>query len=1311
MADRAQQQTRKDRLEKVLGYLNFSNGGDEPSTFRVFNELYIEYEREAREGDAAFHLWLLRQLQEELESLHGTSPAFQDISQASCLLAAANLFPQAYREFHDDLLHHQTDSGLFGPFAFARYLNLMLTHVGGGSTPEGLVEETLRRANSYVGHRCVATLETQKRDPYPHEWVCPIPIYQREAGPQHGLYQEVLTCAIDLLSTTGSDLLQVAYFDLDKLDEICIDPRAYDFDHPVNKRPNYHFGQWDPHLIDNQGYYRRFVIQQVTLDSIIARLREGDLPADELMFEAGAVLAGIILMASGVSGNGPTCHSSDVTLGNLLPRIAWYRDEFYERLFQRLSGAHLQRLREEAEEKLQPFGGARQHLNAELARHRASQMERVYLARLYAQMGHMDASERQAELVDIPSARLQCEIACTLDEGIRALERGELARSLELSGNIMSLIHRAIECGAMIDPWNILGCDAQYSLFPALENSVHDHRADELIGLMDEVLNFYSRIWAEAAARNERGLSLQVETAFESAANWWHQFAAHEVSNVQATDAMETFSAAQHVANALNLWHQGGAAAGDVAFWEPHVEIFSSPAAYAMVVRALMERKDFIAAMALLIHWCGRGESIPMEQSTSSLYDLAEQWALELMESAEEQQPIDRIVKFIDYLEANADHSWSIPRFELTSGSGGSAEFAESELDEPLEEETDGNLFEAAYSDMVFVDSTDDGVEGSLFETGQASHDELSFESQRIFERLAFSTMVARLWKLAACGLVQACHQQPAEAASELSSKSLATWQRWLDQAFEYRAHLKALLQQVCDYRITLRSSDQESMLEYDRQRWMKDSLLDRIINVTLEVSEAQRLLAASHASEQLNLDQFLPDERHAVKVFACLIKQDYAEVQSVWTPYLRELSNKPLLYVPLSKSGDPAAILGARIRQSQIQDLLVWLPRSGLLHETCQLIERSRSMEHDNPVGPGAVTEFDELFNIGYCGVMECLIRSIAQWGEPDLDQARIMVNYLERFTEHLLISWLTHSQTLRLSVLEQVYEEDEWDQLVLFVKRYGDQLFTQRFLNHGNIRGILHQGVSEWLTQIQQFGFEGGELRLVEELDEEISLANADDALTLILDAVAENYPEYRDYNSTTTQSDHGELLYTFLDFLRLRSQYDRICWKLKPVIAAHDLLLRNKQGDAARLWRRALTERTQDEASRFMERLAGLQKKYAMRMPTIADHISERFVGPLAIDRMKALVRPAIEEAKQEGPCPQFELLEHETLSLASYPTGVGFDAPPWLMALQEEVENVARTLGRHDFEEALRHIVPVRVLTQDEIDEQLAYWQNP
>ncbi len=115
--------------------------------------------------------------------------------------------------------------------------------------------------------------------------------------------------------------------------------RAYDHAHPVNRRPNYVFGEWDPHHIDNQGRYRRFVVRKITLDALLDRVENpGPLDRGELLWEAAAVLAGVVLMASGVSGWGPSAHDSVTTLGVLLPRIARYRDAFYEQLLRSAPG-------------------------------------------------------------------------------------------------------------------------------------------------------------------------------------------------------------------------------------------------------------------------------------------------------------------------------------------------------------------------------------------------------------------------------------------------------------------------------------------------------------------------------------------------------------------------------------------------------------------------------------------------------------------------------------------------------------------------------------------------------------------------------------------------------------------------------------------------------------------------------------------------------------------------------------------------------------------------------------------------------------
>ena len=70
---------------------------------------------------------------------------------------------------------------------------------------------------------------------------------------------------------------------------------------------------------------------------------------------------------------------------------------------------------------------------------------------------------------------------------------------------------------------------------------------------------------------------------------------------------------------------------------------------------------------------------------------------------------------------------------------------------------------------------------------------------------------------------------------------------------------------------------------------------------------------------------------------------------------------------------------------------------------------------------------------------------------------------------TESLLKQWLAHSRTLRLSVLERIADEKSWQALVAFIEHYGRDLFTQRFLNLGNLRAILHQGVDAWLARLE--------------------------------------------------------------------------------------------------------------------------------------------------------------------------------------------------------------------------------------------------
>jgi hypothetical protein len=1307
-------------VEQLLGYLNFSSGAADVQFLSNLNQLF-ECAASQRSGTP---VWLEagRLLTDRLAGLRTSSPTFSNAEQAATVLEL--VFDQAlpaYRRFHRDLLFHRSDDSLFRPFFVGRVCEAVLKQGPPWSERDRIVTATITQLNDYLGHRPVAALESQKLEAYKHEFVRPIPIYIRDVGVSFGPEREVVIAALKLLNETDDDLLRRAYYSSDQLDELAIDPRAYDFDHPANKRPNYHFGQWDPHKIDNKGRFRRFVVQQVTLDALMRRFTDApDIPHGELLVEAAAVLAGTILMASGISGEGPGTFDSSMTLSKLLPHIARYRDDFYERLFAKIGGQHAERLKHEAAERRQPFGGARQHLNAQLARQRASQLEHVHLAKIFARMGHTAPAQHEASVVPCASARMQCQMDCLLTSGQLACDRGQLNDAAQFLPKIVDLLKRAIHCGAVIDPWNILGFDAQYSLFPALENSVRDHRADELVALIDRLWALYSRLWSEAAAIDEAELSAQVSKQFKETAIWWHKFAVHEVSSVEAVDSRTVYRAAERVAKAMNVWHKGGAAAGDVAFWAPHAEMFDSAKAYALVIETLLDRGDYVATMALLMHWLSQADAVGLVEADASWHDLAQRWfsettslsGLDRSDATAACKRWDAARKFLDYLEANAESYWRPPTFALGGNGGKSGDSATAG-----EKDDDASRFESAYEGMVFRDSTDDGVEGSIFETDEGSSDELVAESRRIAERLDFLSTVASLWKQMAVSRAFRAVADLAPGSAELAPRA-ATIRRWIQQAEGNLTALTDLMASIRRYQIPTPSADHDALLEYDRRRMTKESLLERTIATSVEVAGAVRLLAATlHVVGEA--PQVADEEqRQIISLLAALLRRDPASARSLCPSLGNLLTKQALLYVPLAKGGHPEEIVAVRVRQNSLQELLAWLPRLGLWVETCELLEIARRMEREHPVGPGAVTEYDELFKIGYRSIVESLVASGRSWPEEQGDdesasfenRADALVSCLEKLTESLLQGWLGHSRTLRLSVLERIHDRATWKSTVAFIEQYGDEIFTQRFLNLGNIRAILHQGVGHWLTNLMEEPRDDAPQKLLADLEGGASLEDTAEHLGLVLESIVENYGEYRDYNSTTTQSDRGELLYMLLDFLRLRSRYDRVCWNLKPVVLAHEILVRRSEDDAARIWRKALTERIKDEANQYLVKLAELQKKYAMRMPTVADRLAERFIRPLTIDRIRALVAPAIDEAREGGESPKFEMLQHDTEYLTREPTGVGLDVPAWLVALEEEVEDVLTSCDQHCREHDLAAVIPSVLLTLEEAHRQLDEWAS-
>src|SRR5207244_11035960 len=172
--------------------------------------------------------------------------------------------------------------------------------------------------------------------------------------------------------------------------------------------------------------------------------------------------------------------------------------------------------------------------------------------------------------------------------------------------------------------------------------------------------------------------------------------------------------------------------------------------------------------------------------------------------------------------------------------------------------------------------------------------------------------------------------------------------------------------------------------------------------------------------------------------------------------------------------------------------------------------------------LGGRGVAGFARLFQVGWQEVVEALGESAAEV-EPQPSEQEL-VDRLERVIEPFLALWVQHSRTLRVAVLESVATEDEWSGLRDFIRRYGKDLFHARFMTLANLRGVLHRGVGAYLDYLAENEDPLHPVLLVQELDSKIARPEAERCLRTVLQALIENYEEYKDYNTTTPQSDYG-------------------------------------------------------------------------------------------------------------------------------------------------------------------------------------------
>ena len=528
------------------------------------------------------------------------------------------------------------------------------------------------------------------------------------------------------------------------------------------------------------------------------------------------------------------------------------------------------------------------------------------------------------------------------------------------------------------------------------------------------------------------------------------------------------------MAQALEAWHKAGAAAGDIAFWRKHVEAFTSPKAYALVVEALLDAGDFMAAMALLMQWLSQagpiaagagGVLVPLCWPAAGWPRPARRSRTgRRMPGGRSAQTLVR--KFFDVLEANAEDFWQVPRLE--SDRAGSAGRARPPTTKNCPGRGTARLYAAAYDEMVYVDSTGRRRRGrharSRSRPGRRPTTNWSWKPGGVRERLAFLGTVSQLWKTAALG----CGSPAAGTATPLHDEVLGALARPRPDTITSR--LLELLASMDVKPVEPTSASRDALLEYERRRSIKEVLLDAAIATAVDTVDAQQVLRsllqpASQTFETGPIDVvcravLAGEPRRGPRALAC-VSGDARKA----TAALRFAG----------PGGDPREIVAARGLQPMLRDLARAAPAGTAARNLPDCWKRPGTWRTTHVCGRrgqrvrSAVRS--RLQGAGRKRGRACPARLA---GSPeDRERGRELadadlVDVLEQLTESLLKQWLAHSRTLRLSVLEKIGDEKTWQALVEFIERYGHDLLMQRFLNFGNLRAILHQGVEDWLDRL---------------------------------------------------------------------------------------------------------------------------------------------------------------------------------------------------------------------------------------------------
>jgi len=257
----------------------------------------------------------------------------------------------------------------------------------------------------------------------------------------------------------------------------------------------------------------------------------------------------------------------------------------------------------------------------------------------------------------------------------------------------------------------------------------------------------------------------------------------------------------------------------------------------------------------------------------------------------------------------------------------------------------------------------------------------------------------------------------------------------------------------------------------------------------------------------------------------------------------------------------------------------------------------------------------------------------------------------------------------------------------------------------------------------------------------------------LECILEIMVEYYDDYKVYNSTSPQSDYGDKLYVFLDFIRVKAGHDRHGWQLRPLHSIHEILVGRDRLGAASLWRQRGALLTKPLSAKDVEDLERLERTHGLRLASISERIRQPFEKTMEIDHLCALVEPALMNSKSQIPNPKtenieprmerglnteldpcsisipsvapnpdfesgtsdeaglhFAELQRQIDTLTANPTGTGIDLPEWLTRLEQEVQHVRSMQTEDPFLAEGFVEMPQIKLSLEDVQRQIQNWAS-